>query len=98
VEEPSRSVGYMGGGNKPLDKDGKVMLTQNLTPDKETGIGEWTEDRFVNALKYGTMENQPALRYPMVPYVYLTDNEAKSIYAYLRTIPPIKNNVPRSAF
>jgi hypothetical protein len=74
------------------------MITPNLTPDKETGIGEWTEQRFVNALKYGTMENQRSLRFPMVPFIYLTDNEAKSIYAYLKTIPPIKNSAPRSTF
>lgn len=98
VEFPEKSEGYMGGGNKPLDKEGNVILTQNLTPDNETGIGQWTEERFVNALKYGTMVDQPSLRYPMMPYVYLTDHEAKSIYAYLMTVPPIKNNVPRSAF
>jgi hypothetical protein len=45
------------------------MVTPNLTPDKETGIGEWTEQRFVNALKYGTVENQKSLRFPMVPFI-----------------------------
>lgn len=95
---PEKSVGYLGGGNKPLNNEGMPMITQNLTPDKETGIGDWTEDRFVNALKYGMMENAPGLRYPMVPYVYLTDREAKAIYAYLRTVPPLNNKVPRSPF
>ncbi len=97
-EEPELSKGYLGGGNKPLDRAGKVIITQNLTPDNETGIGGWTEDRFVKAVKYGTMENDRALRFPMNPYIYLTDNEAKAIYAYLRTVPPIKNKVPRSPF
>ena len=97
-EVPELSKGYMGGGNKPLDHAGKVIVTQNLTPDNETGIGTWTENRFVNALKYGTMENDRALRFPMVPFIYLTDNEAKAIYAYLRTVPPLKNKVPRSPF
>ncbi len=95
---PEKSVGYLGGGNKPLNEQGKVVVTQNLTPDEETGIGKWTEDRFVNAVKNGMMEGQPALRYPMIPFIYLTDREAKSIYAYLRTVPALKNNVPRSAF
>ncbi len=96
AQDPDKTPGFMGGGNKPLTKEGQVMLTQNLTPDNETGIGEWTVERFTNALKYGTMVDQPALRYPMVPYVQLTDAEAKAIYEYLRTIPPIKNKVPRS--
>jgi mono/diheme cytochrome c family protein len=96
--EPEQSKGYMGGGNKPLSREGKVILTQNLTPDNVTGIGTWTEARFVNALKYGTMENDRALRNPMQPYIYLTDKEAKAIYAYLKTVPPIINKVPRSPF
>jgi len=97
-EVPELSKGYLGGGNKPLDREGKVIVTQNLTPDNETGIGSWTEQRFVNALKYGTMENDRSLRFPMVPYIYLSDTEAKAIYAYLKTVPPIKNKVPRSPF
>ena len=98
-EEPEKSKGYLGGGNKPLDREGnKVMITPNLTPDKETGIGDWTEQRFVNALKYGNMENQKSLRFPMTPFIYLTDAEAKAIYAYLKTVPPIKNQTPRSSF
>ncbi len=97
-EEPELSKGYLGGGNKPLDRNGKVIVTQNLTPDNETGIGSWTEQRFVNALKYGTMENDRSLRFPMVPYIYLTDTEAKAIYAYLKTVPPLKNKVPQVSF
>ena len=96
--EPEKSVGYFGGGNKPLDSEGKEIVTQNLTPDPETGIGRWSEERFVDALKNGKMVDQPALRLPMVPFVYLTDKEAKAIYAYLQTIPPIVNKVPRAPF
>ena len=96
-ENPEKSEGYFGGGNQPLNLEGKVMLTPNLTPDKETGIGNWTEAQFVNALKSGLVENQPALRYPMLPYVHLTDQEAKAIFAYLKTISPIKHKVVRSA-
>jgi mono/diheme cytochrome c family protein len=97
-EEPEKSKGYLGGGNKPLDREGRVMLTPNLTPDKETGIGNWTEQRFVNALKYGLMENEHSLRFPMSPYIYLADAEAKAIYAYLKTVPPIKNKLSRTAY
>ena len=97
-EEPEKSKGYLGGGNKPLNREGRVILTQNITPDKETGIGGWTEDRFVKAVKYGTMENERSLRFPMAPFIYLTDQEAKAIYAYLKTVPALSNKVPRSPF
>ncbi|MFQ5335753.1 MAG: hypothetical protein ACE5DN_06730 [Flavobacteriales bacterium] len=95
-EHPEKSEGYFGGGNKPLSMDGKVMLTSNLTPDKETGIGSWTEAQFINAVKYGTKEGEPALRYPMTPYPLLSDYEAGAIFTYLLTIPPIANRVERS--
>lgn len=94
---PEKSAGYFGGGNKPLNQKGEVVLTANLTPDPETGIGSWTREQFIQALKYGIKGNgQPALQYPMAPYTLLTDHEAGSIFEYLRTIPPIKNKVERS--
>ncbi len=93
---PEKSEGYFGGGNKPLNHEGGVMPTPNLTPDVATGIGSWTAEKFVQALKTGIVEGQPALRYPMQPYTQLTDREAAAIYAYLKTIPPISNKVERA--
>ena len=72
------------------------MLTANLTPDKESGIGNWTKDQFIKAVKSGQVDGQNALRYPMNPYTRLTDDEVGAIYDYLRTIPPINNKVVRS--
>ncbi|QQS28529.1 MAG: c-type cytochrome [Sphingobacteriales bacterium] len=91
--EPEKSEGYFGGGIKLIDMDGKPILTRNLTPDKETGIGNWTEEQFVKTLKYGIREGKPAVRYPMLPYSQLTDSEAKAIFAFLRTVPPLKNEI-----
>jgi mono/diheme cytochrome c family protein len=93
---PEKSVGYFGGGNKPLNLEGKVMLTPNLTPDKETGIGKWSKEQFINAVKSGKVEGQEALRYPMNPYIRLSDAEVGAIYEYLMTIPPISNKVERT--
>lgn len=95
---PSQSPGYFGGGNKPLDLEGRVILTSNLTPDKETGIGRWTKEQFIRAVKYGLKEGEPALSYPMLPYTQLTDYEAGAIYDYLMTIPPIQKKVERSVY
>ena len=95
-EQPTETPGYMGGGNTPLNMEGEVMVTANLTPDKESGIGTWTEEKFIKALKTGQVEGEPALRYPMIPYTLLSDQEASAIYRYLRTVPPIHNDVKRS--
>ena len=92
---PEKSPGYFGGGNKPLNFEGKIVLTANLTPDPETGIGNMTEEQFIRAVKYGLKEGEASLQYPMLPYPALTDEEAAAIFAYLQTIPPIKNKVER---
>lgn len=96
--QPELSEGYFAGGNKPLNRQGQIMLTPNLTPDMETGIGKWTKASFVKAVKSGIVENGPALAYPMQPYTHLTDKEAGAIYDYLMTIPPINNKVERSIY
>src|SRR4051794_13379418 len=72
-------------GYRLFDTEGHEIYTMNITPDKETGIGSWTEDDFVKAVRPGQLPGtQPALRYPMLPYGNLTDGEAKAIYAYLK--------------
>lgn len=95
---PSLSVGYFAGGNKPLNNEGLVMNTPNLTPDEETGIGNWSKSQFVKAVKYGQKEGETALQYPMQPYTQLSDYEAGAIYEYLKTIPAIQNKVERSVY
>ena len=95
-DEPEKSAGFFGGGNKFDLPGGKVMYSRNLTMDEETGLGSWTEAQFVTALKHGQLPNgQPALRQPMAPYTGLSDSEAKAIFAYLKTVPKIKNKVER---
>lgn len=93
---PEKSKGFFGGGNKFKMPDGSTISSLNLTMDEETGIGRWTEEEFVKAVKTGIVPNgQPALRQPMKPYADLSDGEAKAIYAYLKTIPKIHNKVER---
>lgn len=95
---PEKSTGYFGGGNKPLNFEGKIVLTANLTPDPETGIGNMTEEQFIRAVKYGLKNGEPSLQYPMLPYPALSDKEASAIFTYLQTIPPIKNKVERVVY
>lgn len=93
--EPEKSLGFYGGGNPMLDLDGNLRPSANISPDPETGIGKWTEEQFVETVKYGRRPNGQMVRYPMLPHSGLTDNEVKAIYAYLRTVPPIHNEVKR---
>jgi mono/diheme cytochrome c family protein len=90
---PERSPGYLGGGNAMPDLGGKLVPTANLTPDGETGIGRWTGEDFRRALKEGIRTDNRPLRYPMVPYRPLADEEVDAIFLYLRSVPPIRNKV-----
>ena len=50
---PEKSAGYLGGGIAMPDMNGRIVMTANITPDPETGIGKWTEDEFVRLLRSG---------------------------------------------
>ena len=76
-----------------------VSFAFNLTPDKETGIAEWSESHFIQALRTGKHQGQPEGREILPPmpwevYGKMTDDDLKAIFAYLRTIPAVKNQVP----
>lgn len=92
---PELSEGFFGGGNPMTDYDGKVVNTANITMDEETGIGTWTEEQFVKAVKTMQTPQGKTLSYPMEPYPMLDDKEVMHIYAYLKTVPKIKNRVAR---
>jgi len=75
-----------------------ISYTANLTPD-ETGIGSWTEEQFIRALregKYKGLESSRPLLPPMPWEMYrnMTDDELKAIFAYLKSIKPVHNIVP----
>jgi mono/diheme cytochrome c family protein len=90
---PEKSAGYLGGGNGMPDVAAKMVYTANLTPDPETGLGRWIEEQFHRALKDGIRPDNRPLRYPMEPYRALDDEEVSAIFAYLRSVPAIRNRV-----
>lgn len=74
-----------------------VSFPANLTPDQNSGLGIWTEEMFVNAIRKGKHMGTSRDVLPPMPwmsYNALTDDDLKAIYAYLRTIPAISNHVP----
>jgi hypothetical protein len=74
-----------------------VSYTFNLTPDQNTGLGIWTEEMFVKAIKTGRHMGVSRPINPPMPwpaYRNATEEDLKAVYAYLRTIKPIVNHVP----
>jgi cytochrome c553 len=74
-----------------------TSFTMNLTPDKETGIGSWTEAMFIKALRTGKHMGKGRDILPPMPWEFIgkmTDRDLKSVFAYLRTLKPIANAIP----
>jgi hypothetical protein len=74
-----------------------VSYAANLTPDPETGMGSWTEAQFVQAMRTGKRKGDGRAILPPMPWQPLAEAEEqdlKAIYAFLCSLPPIKNRVP----
>jgi len=74
-----------------------ISYAANLTPDTTTGTGAWTEDMFVESLVTGKHWGTGRQIMPPMPWMWygkLPREDLNAIYAYLRTIPPIMNEVP----
>jgi mono/diheme cytochrome c family protein len=74
-----------------------VTFTRNLTPDKKTGLGDWTAQNFIDTIRTGKKmgKGRPILPPMPIPGINnYTDDELKAIFAYLQSLPPISNAVP----
>jgi mono/diheme cytochrome c family protein len=74
-----------------------VSFTRNLTPDKLTGTGIWTEEMFIKTIRTGRHWGVSRPILPPMPwfnYAKMTDDDLKAVWAYLQSIPPVKNQVP----
>jgi mono/diheme cytochrome c family protein len=98
--KPIQGMEFAGGEEFRLA--GYLVRSANITPDEETGIGKWSEDRFLAKFKGHanmTPDKAPAHNQtnftlmPWMEFAKMTDDDLKSIYAYLRTLKPIHNSV-----
>ena len=74
-----------------------VSFTANLTPDADTGLGQWTLKNFMDTIRTGRHLGRGRAVLPPMPipvYNNFTDDDLEAVYSYLRTIPPISNRVP----
>ncbi|HXR94307.1 MAG TPA: cytochrome c [Rhizomicrobium sp.] len=93
TDNASHGAPYAGG--KPVETPFGVVLGANITPDRETGIGAWSDDEFDAALRKGIMPDGGHL-YPAMPYPFyakMTRDDTRALRAYLNTIAPQKRFV-----
>jgi hypothetical protein len=76
--------------------DDVELYPPNLTNDPETGIGEWTDDALAIAIRVGIDKDSQQLCPQMTHFTNMSDFEVYSIIKYLRDIPPVKKQIPRS--
>jgi len=85
-------------GGAALETPFGTLLGPNITPDVATGIGSWSEEDFWRTLHEGIGRNRVRL-YPAMPYpayTKVTREDASAIWAYLRTLEPVRNEVRRN--
>jgi mono/diheme cytochrome c family protein len=88
---------YLGGSDVGFEIPGLgVFVGRNITPDKKTGIGDWTEKQIVTALQTGVRPDGRVLA-PIMPwhaFAHLTAADANAIAAYLKSLKPVDHAVP----
>jgi mono/diheme cytochrome c family protein len=72
----------------------------NITQDHETGIGAWSDEEIMRAIREGVRRDGTIIGPPMPirSYREMSDSDVRAIVAYLRTVTPVRNSVPRSVF
>jgi mono/diheme cytochrome c family protein len=89
----------LAGGFK-FDEPPFTAYASNLTPDKETGIGNWTDEQLITAIREGKRPDGTIIGPPMPIELYrgLSDTDVRAVVAYLRNLPAVKNEVPKSVY
>jgi mono/diheme cytochrome c family protein len=83
-------------GGLPFDTPFGKIYSTNITPDKKTGIGNWTREQFLQSLRHGVRPNGEHL-YPVFPYTSftkITDEDADALFNYLREVPAVQYSAP----
>jgi mono/diheme cytochrome c family protein len=89
--------GAYAGGFELRDAHGRPLLTPNITPDPDTGVGRWSRQDLVRALRDGVRPDGSAIGPPMPRFRELGDDELAAVATYLSTRPPVRHAVPRPA-
>jgi mono/diheme cytochrome c family protein len=87
-------------GGTVFDEAPFKAVAANITPDRETGIGKWTDAELAKAIREGIRPDKTVIGPPMPIefYRHISDADLASIIAYLRAQPPVANPVPKSQY
>jgi mono/diheme cytochrome c family protein len=78
--------------------DGRMLVSANITSDPETGIGRWTEDQIITAIRTMKTPTGTRIQGPMAMYEeawsQLTDRDARALAVFIKSLPPVRNQIP----
>ena len=94
IDEKLAAPGLLAGGLVLHGKDGAIVYSRNLTPDRETGLGAWSAEDFGRALREGTSRNGRQLRAPMPRFGSMDDLDLQAILAFVRSVVPVRSPLP----
>jgi mono/diheme cytochrome c family protein len=83
------------GGGLALKSPFGTFYVPNISPDRDSGIGGWSEPQFVSAMLKGSMDGQhlyPA--FPYTSYAHMRIEDVRDLFAFLKGLPPVKSEVP----
>src|SRR5215470_18350520 len=89
-------AGREGSGHIWADQNMPWLVAPNITPDRETGAGNWSDDALARAIREGIGHDGRAL-FPQMPYLHyrdMSDEDLASVIVYLRSVPPVRNQLP----
>ena len=92
---------FLAGGMRVSAYPWGVWYSRNLTPDRDTGLGQWSEAEIVTAFTRGVARDGRRLDPIAMPWPWfsrLTPADARAIATYLKALPPIRNDVPRPRY
>lgn len=90
--------GRKGAGTIFVEAGMEWLVAPNITPDRETGAGNWTDEQFARAIREGIGHDGRRL-FPMMPYMNfreMSDEDLASVVVYIRSINPVRNVVPKT--
>lgn len=92
---PEKSKGYFGGGNEIYDHSFNIIHSANITMSKSNGIGNWTKEQFIHALRTGERPDGKVLSAAMPRLPLPDESELDAIWKYLQSVPVQENQVKR---
>jgi mono/diheme cytochrome c family protein len=78
------------------NRDDTMAFSSNLTPDVETGLGDWSDDEITRAMREGYQRDDHPMCEPMPTFTTMSDKEVADIIAYLRSLPAVVKKIPES--